>query len=322
MENHSKRAKFLIASLFVIASLAGCGQSEIREASGVVVKGNDSLVLVGDASPGQIFSIDISKIGTDKPNGFLLHQITVDNGLHKTIGGDLALDLESVEILPNGEVVVLSERLHSLVGKNGIVAEYPDAMAEIGGKGLEGVAIGQDGIVVVLWEGGFYEQSKLPRPAGFNSTGPLKPLICIHRIDPDDVEVKCTPNGLISLDVPVPPIATQAFRAADLVWGGTDSIIVLLSSTNSANNAFKYKWLQKFKTDGRRIGNPLNLCARGYLPTELRDGRDSNFEGMDWYEEGKSVVLINDYKALGTAVFISIESWPAIIDSTPCDQPL
>ena len=123
------------------------------------------------------------------------------------------------------------------------------------------------------------------------------------------------------MDVPIPPIATQSFRAADLVWGETDSIIVLLSSTNSANNTFKYKWLQKFSTDGQRVGISLNLCARGYLPTELRDGRDSNIEGMDWFEEGKSVVLINDHKGPGTAVIISIESWPTVIDSITCDQP-
>ena len=100
MKNQSVRTNLIAAALFVIACLAGCGESEIREASGVVVNGNNSLIFVGDASPGRIYSIDISELGTDRSNGFLLAQITVDKGLQRTVGGDLALAYEYVgEIL-------------------------------------------------------------------------------------------------------------------------------------------------------------------------------------------------------------------------------
>lgn len=286
-----------------------------------MVSDGDRLVLVGDASPGQVISIDVTGMPSGAGSGPLIHAMVIDTGRVTTIGGDLALDLESLEISQRGEILVLSERLHALVGRNGIVAEYPDSMSEIGGKGLEGVAVAEDGLVAALWEGGFYEQRKLPNVAGFAATAPLKPVVCVHRVDATDTEVNCEQNGPVALDVPTPPVSTQAFRAADLVWDGTDTLLVLLTSTNAANDAFKYKWLQKFNLDGTRSGLPLNLCAQGYLPDELRDGRDSNFEGLDWYEEGRVVVIVNDHKEPGTAVFIDVQSWPTAIDTTACDTP-
>ena len=45
--------------------------------------------------------------------------------------------MEGVDVLPDGRIVALSERLHALVGDGGLVAEYPDFL---GGIGLEGLS--------------------------------------------------------------------------------------------------------------------------------------------------------------------------------------
>jgi hypothetical protein len=54
----------------------------------------------------------------------------------------LQVDLEAVDILADGRVVALSERLHALVSDGGLVAEYPDFLGEVGGIGLEGREFG------------------------------------------------------------------------------------------------------------------------------------------------------------------------------------
>ena len=107
------------------------------------------------------------------------------------------------------------------------------------------------------------------------------------------------------------------------MWDTDDrSFIVLLSSTNVTNDEFRYKWLQKFSGSGEPIGDPLNLCDRGYLPENVRSGKADNYEGLGWFERGKSVIMINDYSRAATAVVIAIDPWPATDKSLACDQAL
>lgn len=127
---------------------------------------------------------------------------------------------------------------------------------------------------------------------------------------------------MVALKAPTPPRKNQAFRAADLVWNNEDTVIVLLSSTNTDGRyPYGYKWLQKFSVDdGETVGAHLNLCAPGILPDGLRDGPSSNLEGMAWYQEGKRLVLVNDFdKGPATAVLIDVQSWPTVGDPASCD---
>ena len=152
----------------------------------------------------------------------------------------------------------------------------------------------------------------------------MNALLCVHSLpDVEGSEVCKRGDGVVPLQVPATPDETQAFRAADLVWGRDgQSIIVLLSSTSAGDSVFRYKWLQRFSTSGAAIGEPINLCARGYLPARVRSGKDGNFEGLGWFEPGKSLVLINDYSGAATAVILAIDPWLPNDATIACDEPL
>lgn len=242
-------------------------------------------------------------------------------------GGMLAADLEAVDILPDGEIVVLSEELGVLLSRDSVIARYAKSLSEVGGRGLEGLAIYDSNRIAVLWEGGYPSPSDLPtRHPGvgeFNS-GPFKPLVCVHGIPADARSRSCeNGEGVVVLQVPEALAADQAFRAADLVWSADgESFVVLLTSLDVATKVYKYKWLQKFSLAGLPIGAPLNLCAKGYLPAELRSGPGGNVEGLGWYEPGASLALINDTELTATAVVLAIDPWPVTDKSVRCDVPL
>jgi len=101
-----------------------------------------------------------------------------------------------------------------------------------------------------------------------------------------------------------------------------DKLIALLSSTDRANEKLSFKWLQRFTLGGTPYGEPLNLCAPGFLPDDVRDDAWGSFEGLGWLEEGKSLVLINDHKYSATAVAIAIDPWPDTDKSIACDEEL
>jgi hypothetical protein len=63
---------------------------------------------------------------------------------------------------------------------------------------------------------------------------------------------------------------------------------VLLNSTSVHPESYEYLWLQRFDNHGLPVGDPLDLNER------LPDAQDLNWEGMDWFEEGKSLVLVDD----------------------------
>src|SRR5437763_604812 len=102
----------------------------VTEASGVARKGND-LLIVSDAAPGAYYTFDLS--GERGP----LIRLTPEKVVRHELGGTLAIDFESMDVLADGRVVALSERLRSLIGDKGLVLQYDDPLSELGERGLE-----------------------------------------------------------------------------------------------------------------------------------------------------------------------------------------
>jgi hypothetical protein len=311
----------LAAALFVLLISGEClGNGVVlKEASGVTRLG-DELLIVGDEAPGGYYRF--------KLNGQEGKEIPIDPSRVIRVQfprGCLALDLESIGVLADERVVVLSERLRSLVGEKGVIAEYGNPLAELGNRGLEGLAVRglEDGSsrIAVLWEGGYPVCKDLPKQLQGQICGhAMHPVVWIHDIKP---YAKAGWIGeedalwLIDLSVPEPaglePEA-QRFRAPDLVWHnlgkGDWGFIVLLSSENSprcGKPKYLYKWLQRFTVEGNPYGEPLHLNA--IVPENLKD---ANWEGLGWFEEGKSLVIIHDSPPAGqpTAFVVDLpESW-------------
>ena len=271
----------------------------IKEASGVVRAG-DWLLIADDSDVGGYFRVSIGKLPGPL---FDLNALKPQRVLLKSRG--LGVDIESIGILADGRVVLLSERLRSLVADTGIIAEYDNELAEMGRRGLEGLAIrplpGGASRVVVVWEGGYPDFGQFPR------RGPVRnawlPLILVHDVPKNGragrVQLK---NALIAseLAVPRPPgeePAAQRFRAPDLVWtklpaadGFQWGFIVLLSSQNGLPKpTYSYKWLLRFNMEGRPVGEPLDLAK--YLPPTLAG---VNWEGLNWYEPGQKLVMVHE----------------------------
>lgn len=299
------RRLFILGSLILIyfsqnLSIAGL-DPELVGASGIVRQGN-TLLIAADKVPGVYFQYDLE----DEKGPAIPLQL---QKLHCKIipQADLSLDLEGINILADGRIVVLSEALFALINEKGIVAQYPDSFTEFGGLGLEGVAArpnpDESSAVAVVWEGGYPEPEKIPfqikeavRKIAFN------PLILLNRIPKNEnlQHLRNTDLTIVELQVARPegtePEA-QRFRAPDLVWynmGTVDApnwgFIVLLSSLNRAEPAeYKYLWLQRFDMQGKSVGEPFDL--KKILPDELKP---LNWEGLGWFEPGKSLVMTYD----------------------------
>lgn len=288
--------RILLASAAVLCAFAQ--SPPIREASGVVRDGA-SLLVVDDADVGAYYRVPVPRDhgALLRLNGPATQRVPL-----KTPG--LGIDAESIGFLADGRLALLSERLRSLVSDDGVIAEYDSELAEVAKRGLEGVSIRPlaDGAsrVAVVWEGGYGDfagvPARLQRPV---NRGPWLPLIVIHDIARNARvgRVKLRDAvATIELDVPVPqgkePDA-QRFRAPDLCWtrlGADWGFIVLLSSQNSVEKpVYQYHWLQRFNMEGKRVGEPIDL---GALVPEHLGG--ANWEGLNWWEPGKSVVLVHE----------------------------
>ncbi len=230
--------------------------------------------------------------------------------LEKRVLGEtaVALDLEGINVLADGRVVVLSETLFSLISETGMVAQYPESFTEFGGIGLEGVTVrkNDDGSsnVALVWEGGYPEAEKIPyqlkesvRKIAF------KPLVILSNIQSNEKNLTFKTKDLKILELQVFEFSgsepeAQRFRAPDLVWSRLpkedDTIewgfIVLLSSQNGLPvREYRYLWLQRFDQAGKRFGEPFDLKSK--IPDHLKT---MNWEGLGWYEAGKRVVLTFD----------------------------
>ncbi len=298
----SRGATILAGLSFGVAAVASAWQGEaIREASGVTRMG-DSLLIVDDSDVGAYFKVTIGKLPGPL---FDLNSLKPQRVMLKQSG--LGVDLESIGVLADGRIVLLSERLRSLVCSDGIVAEYDSELAEMGRRGLEGLAIRPlpkgASRVAVVWEGGYPDFGQLPRRRASTRNAWL-PLIVVHDIPRDGRVGRVKLHGAsaaIEVAVPRPPgnePEAQRFRAPDLVWtrlpnkSGGDGwgFILLLSSQNGLSKpTFTYKWLQRFDMDGRPVGEPLDLAK--YFPPELAG---ANWEGLAWYEPGRKLVLVHE----------------------------
>jgi hypothetical protein len=290
----------------------------IEEPSGVTRAG-DRLLVVGDDEAGVYFSLGVTGEETGlvplDPTQLVRHPLT---------GGLAALDLEGIDVLPDGRVVVLSERFPALFAADGILVPYGRRFVELGGRGPEGVAVlrQDDGgaRVAILWEGGYPEIAQLPPDVDAGvSRHALEPRVLVHRLSdhaepremgPADVERE------VQLRVPKPPGEepfAQRFRAPDLVWHRIDSgsgpawgWIVLLSSgwgerppagsaeecalrENGAPLRWCHRLLQRFTVEGAPVGEPFDLDT--VLPERVRT---ANWEGLGWFVRGEKLVLVYD----------------------------
>jgi len=301
------RLSFVLCLLVVNAGLSGAPENlALAEASGIARVGN-SLLIVDDDTPGTYFRLPLR--GSE---GSL---IPIDPRRLQRIRWPqekLALDPESIDQLADGRIVLLSERLRALIGERGVVAEYEGPLAEFGGHGLEGLAVepleGGASRVAVLWEGGYPDYDRVPpqlRPRVGRTS--LRPVILVHDLKRGEAGRKVLMRDavhLIELEVPVPAGAepeAQRFRAPDLVWYKWPCIrskergfIVILSSQSSAEKQeYQYHWLQRFTIEGKPVGEPIDLDA--LAPAEFKG---ANWEGLAWFEEGKSLVLIHEKLSL------------------------
>jgi hypothetical protein len=325
---------------------AGGKKTVIQEASGIARLG-DKLLIVGDDADGRYFEMDLEgRVGPVIP--------IVQEKVKEIVmpHADMAMDLESIDILADGRIAVLSEQLRCLVARERVesdrytvIAEYGRTLSEFGNLGLEGLAVERldDGSskVAVLWEGGYPIIGAVnPQLREKVGRGPLKPIVAIHPIEaPGTVEAEESPHTYITLDVPLPdgeaPDA-QRFRGSDLVWhrwrdpeaedGVMDGFIVLLTSSNSSPEGsdtprrYLFKLLQRFDLEGRPVGDPLDLkkicqmslgesadaICKGLgaaVTAHMTDvmgiireseGESVNWEGLSWFEEGKSLITIYD----------------------------
>jgi hypothetical protein len=310
--------RWLPAFLVALAA-AGFGQQPppaIREASGIVRSGDD-LLIVDDSQNGAYFRFSLK--GETGP------RILIESSRLERVPlpqSSMATDLESINVLADGRVVVLSERLRAMFDALGPVAEYEAIFSEFGKRGLEGLAVrdmgGGRSRIATLWEGGYPEFYDVPEQlrAKVGRTA-LQPMIQIHDLNPGDRNIRVLGSRVAALDVPKPkgrgPRA-QRFRAPDLVWhrfpGGEWGFIVLLTSKNSVDRPkFEYHWLECFDLQGKRLGKRLDLSV-----VTGQDLQGVNWEGLDWFEQGKSLILIHEsYPADTPTAFVwqLPEDWKA-----------
>ncbi len=286
----------------------------IEEPSGVTRAGN-ALLVVGDGDARRWYECPVAPDARG-----LVPLVPATLAVHGLASARAATDLEAVDVLADGRVVVLSEDARSLFDARGRVVRYPEEWQETDGRGLEGLAVSPAGDgasrVAALWEGGY-----LRRQGGAGVTA-ARPRVLVHRVaagahggDLREADVE----RRVELRVPEPdgrePYA-QRFRAPDLVWHRwTDEAagqevegwIVLLSSgweerpepgsveecaavtDDGRPRRWCHRWLQRFGLDGAPAGDPLDLDP--LLPESVRW---TNWEGLGWFEPGRALVLVYD----------------------------
>lgn len=288
----------LVPSLALCLVLIGTGSAQsipIREASGIARHGNDLLV-VDDSQTGAYFRFALA--GDQGP----VIRLTPERLTRVPLPhASLATDLESINVLSDGRVVVLSERLRAMFGEDGMVADYGAPLSEFGKRGLEGLAVRpvkNGSLVAVLWEGGYPEYYQVPEQLQSRvGRQALKPVVQVHLLAAGEQGIQVRGTNFVALDVPVPRgrgPGAQRFRAPDLVWhratDGEWGFITLLSSMNSVDRpTYEHHWLQRFSAKGERLGERLDLDA---MVGERLKG--ANWEGLCWFEPGKSLVMVHE----------------------------
>lgn len=295
------------------------------QTSGVLRRG-DELVLVSDEIPGAYLTYKIADIKWQKGCAVLrpekLQTVRLETGGQDRRATGPALDLEGITDLGGNRLVVLSERLRALVDAGGLVVQYDDPLGEIANAGVEGVAarpLGDDRFeIAVLWEGGYLEPDRLPPTLRQREHAQaVDPFIVVHEVTTRDVPLDYKSRQAKTariLAVPRPPgdpPAAQRFRAPDLVWSrlsqgdGPDSwgFIILLNSRAAESRRGSPKdearrsllRLQQYYRDGTPVGPPVDIDER--VPPRFRH---LNWEGLTWWDEGKTLIVVDDAGALRT----------------------
>jgi hypothetical protein len=293
---------YLLLSLLAACSGTTPPGATIKEASGVIRHG-DQLYVADDSANGAYFRVPLREgCGPIIPlNDF--DPVRVDL---PRVG--IWVDIEGIDCLADGRIALLSERLRSLVGEEGLIAEYDYPLTEIGRRGLEGLAVRHlaDGSsrIAVLWEGGYPDPGSLHPQLETRIGGiPLRPFIFVHDLKPGATVGRVRWHAAVhtfELEVPRPPgdePEAQRFRSPDLVWYHWPDerpdpwgFIVLLSSQNAvAEPQFLHHWLQRFNVEGQPVGPPLDIAD--FVPPELGN---ANWEGLGWFDSGERLVLVHE----------------------------
>ena len=187
-------------NMIVLLSIAYCAvahaQPVASELSGVV-RCEEELVFVGDDANGWVFRLPLEQLHYNRGAAAFAVALTNEEFTASRFGTTSLVDLESIDRLGDGRLVVLSERLRGLVGHSGPIVEYPQPLSEIGNRGLEGLAarkITNDGTqVAVSWEGGYLVSHDLPSRLRQALHGfAMSPVVVEHTIRAGEVigEVK------------------------------------------------------------------------------------------------------------------------------------
>lgn len=309
MKTHLAVAPLLLLGVLVLQSCRSaqpqaCHPSEkpeFKEVSGVARLG-DRLLMVGDDANGTVFSASVA--------GRALGIVALGSNSVEVLSvphGTFAQDLEAIGIA--GEVaLVLSERLHCLVSfADGQFYEYPKSLSEIGNRGLEGLAIRPSGggfKVAALWEGGFLQAEDLPDELRRLALKPLKPVLALHDLKFEGGRLVVENLELAVLKVPIPEHG-YAFRAPDLEWvrseEGAWQVAVLLSSENpnvpksQPQLRWKHRQIRRFTLMGDPVPGLIDINAV-VEPSQLKR---ANWEGLSWFEPGRTFVLVHDHPPKG-----------------------
>lgn len=273
---------------------------DASEASGIVRAGNE-LLIVSDSDAGAYYRLPLVSGAGPVVKIDPAHLTRVSWS-----AASLATDLESIDVLADGRIVVLSERLRALVAERAIVIEYDDPLADLGERGLEGVAVlstaDRTSRVATIWEGGYPVTTDLPAQlVPMVAKRALRPVIVVHDLQKGAAGQRhrmdrAPRENIIELQPPLPAgvePAAQRFRAPDLVWHSPRptelGFIVLLNSSSAEPERYEHIWLQRFGLAGKAVGEPVDV--EKLVPEPLRG---MNWEGLAWYEPGRSVILIDD----------------------------
>ncbi len=167
---------------------------EIREASGIARHG-EFLLIVDDSQHGSYFRFHLK--GETGP------MIELDPNRLERVPlphSSMATDLESINVLADGRVVVLSERLRAMFDAEGAVADYGAVLSEFGKRGMEGLAVRPVGEgtsrAAVLWEGGYPQYYDVPEQLRAKvGRQALSPIVQVHDLRPSDRGVQRPSTG-------------------------------------------------------------------------------------------------------------------------------
>lgn len=323
----------------------------VREASGIE-RLDQHLLIVGDDADGRYYKLPIPN------NNLPLIPVEPEKVREVMLPcAELAMDLEAIDVLADGRIAVLSERLRCLIAPTekrkdecGIISEYDHSVAEFGNRGLEGLSVlpmeNEVSRIAVMWEGGFPMRSRLPRDVNpLIARETLNPVILIHDMEKYNARGFIhDPLARIELKVPTPNAKTPGehrFRGTDLVWhkwheetgNPVQGFIVLLESENvpgqgGRSSIYEVKVLQRFNLDGEPVGDPFDLQPVFEMALDkcIKSGTDHlRPEVLDQIQTIQTAMIEGQWQNVnweGLGWFEESRSLVTIYDHIPQDPPL